>query len=224
MDADADTGPAAARPAAPLQEEEPQTPLQQMMRHWVNERHAPDILPAQEGLMMGLLDHLRRQTRSVQVLRDDPTSSESEHIRIHLVQTEIERVRFVIRSYVRTRLYKIEKYARYITSNAEIQTRLTASERDYASKHARLTDQHLYLSVLQSLPPAQAHLDDTAVFSPSMVTVPDKTRPIFVHALQDCPPVRLPDGATLEMKKGHISLTPYHVVEQLLERGEVELV
>lgn len=47
------------------------------------------------------------QTRSVQVLRDDPTSSESEHIRIHLVQTEIERVRFVVRSYVRTRLYKV---------------------------------------------------------------------------------------------------------------------
>lgn len=66
MDADADTGPAAARPAAPVQEEEPQTPLQQMMRHWVNERHAPDILPAQEGLMMGLLDHLRRQVSSVE--------------------------------------------------------------------------------------------------------------------------------------------------------------
>ena len=64
MDADADTGPSAARVSLPVEVEEPQTPFQQMMRHWVNERHAPDILPAQEGLMMGLLDHLRVQVSS----------------------------------------------------------------------------------------------------------------------------------------------------------------
>ncbi|KAJ2913677.1 hypothetical protein MD484_g6734, partial [Candolleomyces efflorescens] len=206
------------------EDDTPETPLEQLTRHWVNERYAPDVLPAQEELLSGLLDHLRVQTRNIQVLRDDPETSESEHIRIMLVQTEIERVKFIIRSYIRTRLFKIEKYARYITSSADVQTRLTASEREHASRHAKLTDQHLYLSVLQSLPAAQAHLDDTPVFYPSMVTQPDKTRPVFVHALQDCPPVRFPDGVVTEMKKGHICLTPYRVVEHLVARGEVELV
>jgi GINS complex subunit 4 len=37
------------------------TPLEQMTRHWMNERHAPDLLPAQENLLAHLLDHLRRQ-------------------------------------------------------------------------------------------------------------------------------------------------------------------
>jgi hypothetical protein len=37
------------------------TPLQQLIRHWMNERHSPDILPAQEDLLAGLLDHLRLQ-------------------------------------------------------------------------------------------------------------------------------------------------------------------
>jgi DNA replication complex GINS protein SLD5 C-terminus len=31
-------------------------------------------------------------------------------------------------------------------------------------------------------------------------------------------------GTALEMEKGHISLVPYSVVEQLVARGEVELV
>ena len=31
-------------------------------------------------------------------------------------------------------------------------------------------------------------------------------------------------GASTEMKKGEISMTPYYVVEHLLLRGEVELV
>ena len=77
-----------------------------------------------------------------------------------LVQTEIERVKFIVRSYVRTRLFKvnitspvfvyivwllilnligkIEKYARFVTSNADVQRRLTAAERDHASWFAAI--------------------------------------------------------------------------------------
>ena len=40
-------------------------------------------------------------------MRADPDSSEEEHFRIMLVQTEIERVKFVVRSYIRTRLHKV---------------------------------------------------------------------------------------------------------------------
>jgi GINS complex subunit 4 len=43
---------------------------------------------------------------TVQALRGDPDSSEAEHARIMLVQTEVERVKFVVRSYIRTRFYK----------------------------------------------------------------------------------------------------------------------
>jgi GINS complex subunit 4 len=47
------------------------------------------------------------QTDVVNLLRGDPSSSEEEHLRITLVQTEVERVKFVVRSYVCTRLYKV---------------------------------------------------------------------------------------------------------------------
>jgi GINS complex subunit 4 len=43
---------------------EEETPLQQLIRHWMNERHAPDILPVQQALLSGLLDHIRRQVRN----------------------------------------------------------------------------------------------------------------------------------------------------------------
>jgi len=225
--APADNGDHVARPvpaALSVQPGEPDTPLEQLMRHWTNERHAPDILPAQEELLANLLDHLRRQSETVQLLRGDASTSEEEHIRIMLAQTEVERVKFIVRSYVRTRLFKIEKYARFITTNADVQRRLTAAEREHASRQAHMIDRYLFTSVLQSLPPAQAHLDDTPVFVPSMITEPDKTRPVFVHALQRCLPIRLPDGTALEMEKGHISLVPYSVVEQLVAKGEAELV
>jgi len=40
-------------------------------------------------------------------LRADPTTSEEEYFRLALVQTEMERAKFLVRSYVRTRLHKV---------------------------------------------------------------------------------------------------------------------
>ncbi|KAF8631665.1 hypothetical protein AX17_005066 [Amanita inopinata Kibby_2008] len=162
---------------------------------------------------------------AVQLLRGDPSTSEEEHLRIMLVQTEIERVKFIVNSYVRTRLFKIEKYARLITTNADIQTRLTAAERDYAIRYARITDRHLFATVLQGLPEPQGHLDDEEIaFMPSMINQPNLSRPVFVHALEECPPAHLPDGNTLNMKKDVTTLTHYSVVEHFVARGEAELV
>ncbi|CDO75940.1 hypothetical protein BN946_scf184873.g29 [Trametes cinnabarina] len=201
-----------------------ETPFQQLIRHWMNERHAPDILPGQEMLLGRLLDHIRKQTSDVELLRADPDSSEEEHFRIMLVQTEVERVKFVIRSYVRTRLHKIEKYAKFISVNPEIHEKLSKAELDHARRYARLVDYHFNQSVLQSLPEQQRSAEENVPFMPPMTAEPDKLRPVFAHALQDCPPMRLPDGTMSEMQKGQIVLVPYYVVEHLLLRGEVELV
>ncbi|KAI0631542.1 GINS complex Sld5 component [Trametes polyzona] len=212
------------RPDILPQELAEETPLQQLIRHWMNERHAPDILPGQELLLGRLLDHIRKQSSDVDLLRADPDSSEDEHFRIMLVQTEVERVKFVIRSYIRTRLHKIEKYARYISATPEMHEKLSKAELDHARRYSRLVEYHFNQSVLQSLPEQQRSLEENVAFMPPMTPEPDKLRPVFAHALQDCPPMRLPDGTMSEMQKGQISLVPYYVVEHLLLRGEVELV
>jgi hypothetical protein len=41
-----------------------ETLFQQLVRHWLNERHAPDILPVQAEVLGALLDHIRRQVRA----------------------------------------------------------------------------------------------------------------------------------------------------------------
>ncbi|KAJ7280309.1 hypothetical protein C8J57DRAFT_1302244 [Mycena rebaudengoi] len=214
--------PAFIKPVAnPLPEE---TPLEQLMRHWMNERHAPDILPAQDVLLSSLLDHIRRQSDTIQLLRGDPSSSEEEHIRIMLAQTEVERVKFIVRSYVRTRLFKIENYARYIIANEDVQKRITAAERDYASRHAHLIDRHFYASVLQSLPESQAGLDDIPDFiMPSMITEPETTRAVFAHARKRCE-AKTPEGKIIDLAQGSLTLLSFAAVADLVASGDVELV
>ncbi|KAL4247890.1 DNA replication complex GINS protein SLD5 [Abortiporus biennis] len=198
--------------------------VQELFRHWLNERHSPDILPINEVLLAGLLDRIRKQTSDVQLLRSDPNSSEDEHFRIMLVQTEVERLKFVIRSYMRTRLFKVEKYAQFITSHPEVHDKLSKAELEHAQRYTQTLEAHFTNSVLQSLPPEQQSLNEDMVFMPPMIPEPDKNRPVFAHARRNCPPVRLPDGSMIEMEKGQISLLSYSVIEQMLLRGEVELV
>ena len=120
-----------------FEEDEEETPLQRLVRHWMNERHAPDVLPIPEDRLSGPLDHTRRQvgemsassssssnvvcdmgplrSETAQLLRPEPSSSEEEHFRIMFAQTEVERVKFVIRSYLRTRLFKVSMYCCHVT-------------------------------------------------------------------------------------------------------------
>jgi hypothetical protein len=35
--------------------------FQELIRHWMNERHAPDILASRDELLGRILDHIRRQ-------------------------------------------------------------------------------------------------------------------------------------------------------------------
>lgn len=43
----------------------------------------------------------------VDTLQSDPRTSEEEHFKLVLLQMEVERVKFLVRSYVRTRLSKV---------------------------------------------------------------------------------------------------------------------
>lgn len=47
------------------------------------------------------------QNQMVEYLRSDDATSEDEHFRMSYVQLDMERVKFQIRSYVRTRLHKV---------------------------------------------------------------------------------------------------------------------
>ena len=134
----------------PFEEDEEETPLQQLIRHWMDKQHVPDVLPISEDVLSGLLDHIQSQvgemiyillsssivvcdmgplqSKTVQLLRSYPSSSKEEHFRIMLAQTEW--VKFVVRSYLRTRLFKASKVCYHATS---VQPTTTTSDRTVCS-------------------------------------------------------------------------------------------
>ncbi|KAG9000943.1 GINS complex subunit [Tulasnella sp. JGI-2019a] len=113
----------------------PETPIARLIRAWTDERHAPDLLVFQGDLLDGLLQRLHEQAVMVTHLQTDPNTTEEEHLRLTLVMTDMERVKFMVRSYVRVRLHKIEKYAPHIMGNPRMQEKLSVAELTHAQRY-----------------------------------------------------------------------------------------
>jgi len=159
-----------------------------------------------------------------QHLQTDPRTSEEEYFRIVLIQTEAERVKYLVRSYLRARLYKIEKYAAYILASPEQRTRLSVTELAHAEGYKALLESHFHASALNGLPENLRSLNEEDEHGLSMVSRPNVKQGVFVRARRHCAPVSLPDGGTLEMERGGIHLVQYATIEGLLRLGDVELV
>jgi len=177
-----------------------------------------------------------------QHLQTDPRTSEEEYFRIVLIQTEAERVKFLVRSYLRARLYKIEKYHAHILASPEQRTRLSVTELAHAEGYKALLESHFHASALNGLPENLRSLNEEdehglsmggfhlsfvhceGIVKKKVVSRPNVKQGVFVRARRHCAPVSLPDGGTLEMERGGIHLVQYATIEGLLRLGDVELV
>ena len=75
-----------------------------------NEKSAPELLPYQHLLINQVTKLINQQEESLQV--QIKYTDDRFYFNIH--KMELERVKFMLKSYLRTRLFKIEKYLLYI--------------------------------------------------------------------------------------------------------------
>ncbi|KAJ1303743.1 hypothetical protein OPQ81_008167 [Rhizoctonia solani] len=171
----------------------PDNPTVKLRRVLMNERHAPELLPWEGQLIEDVLEKLHQQNQMVEYLRSDDSTSEDEHFRMSYVQLDMERIKFQIRSYVRTRLHKIEKYATHIMATTELQSRMSVLEQNHAISYKNLFKAHMHRTVLDNLPEGLRSLNETFPDGRSMVPQPNMNQGAFIYAVEDCGPVRFPE-------------------------------
>ncbi|CAE7141616.1 unnamed protein product [Rhizoctonia solani] len=198
----------------------PDNPTVKLRRVIMNERYAPELLPWQGQLIEDVLEKLHQQNQMVEYLRSDDSTSEDEHFRMSYVQLDMERIKFQIRSYVRTRLHKIEKYAAHIMATPELQSRMSVLEQNHAISYKNLFNAHMHRTVLDNLPEGLRSLTETFPDGRSMVPQPNMTQGVFIYATEDCGPVRFPDGSSVSVDKGSIHIFQYAAIKHLVERGD----
>lgn len=91
---------------APLQVDD-RPAIHQLTHAWLNERGSPELLPWPVDLIDTVMDQLQQQQAILDSLMSDAATSEEEHFRLNIVQLDADRCRWMLRSYLRTRLDKV---------------------------------------------------------------------------------------------------------------------
>lgn len=142
-----------------------------------------------------------------------------------VIQTELERHRFLVRSYLRARIAKLDRHALHYLSSAELRARLSPTELAYATRHQALLHNHYLASFLSSFPASLQNLNDTAG-NTSMVDGPDLDAAVFIRLLRDSAVVGRGTDTddTMDGKTGDVVILRWSDARPLVQSGRAELV
>ncbi|KAG0140263.1 hypothetical protein CROQUDRAFT_665415 [Cronartium quercuum f. sp. fusiforme G11] len=197
----------------------PESLTEELIRHWSNERLAPEVLMHQEPLLEKALDRIKQQSEALDVLLYSPDGlSSDEHFRLTLIETEIEQLRYVCKAYARCRMFKLDKYFDFYLSNAEARSKLSQVDIEYCKREQTLVHNLLFSSVLEGLPAKYRSMED------HMIVRPDVDHGVFILARRTCGPIQLPNSETLMLVKDSRHFVRYRTIKNLLEKEDVRLI
>ncbi|KAI8561857.1 hypothetical protein RHMOL_Rhmol04G0374400 [Rhododendron molle] len=150
-----------------------------LKRAWRTEKAAPEILQFEAGLVQRSREQIQLVVKTPMVMNNDDLGPSMlvylkwKHIKwrclregnvedfvargsdpliVSLNQMDMDRTLYLLRSYLRTRLQKIEKYMFHIHKNTELWNRLSEQEQKFAQRCIEDLEDHFDKSVLSKLP------------------------------------------------------------------------
>lgn len=198
--------------------------LQALTRAWVAERCAPELLewPA-NGLFERFNDRIKAQIEKVEDMTGD--MDPRTNFALIVIQTELERCKYIVRSYLRARIAKIDKHALHYLSTPTMRARLSETELAYATRHQAMLHNHYLSSFLSSFPANLQNLNDTAG-NISMIDMPDLDTAVFIRLLRDClvEGRGIDEDGSLNGKNGDILILRWSDAKPLVDAAHAELV
>ncbi|KHO00053.1 DNA replication complex GINS protein sld5 [Metarhizium album ARSEF 1941] len=213
--------------------------LQALTRRWVAERSAPELLGIvplltqratertsswpSDGLFERVNDRIKAQIEKVQDMTGD--MDPKTNFALIVLQTELERYKFLVRSYLRARISKIDKHTLHYLSTRELRDRLSPTELAYATRHQALLHSHYLSSFLGTFPQQLQNLNDTAG-NISMIDAPDLDTAVFIRMLRgaDVHGVGTDADVTLPAEEGDVLILRWSSASPLVQHGDAELV
>ncbi|CDO95832.1 unnamed protein product [Kluyveromyces dobzhanskii CBS 2104] len=166
---------------------------QKLVTHWRNERMSPELLPYPHHLMARTLVRIQDrmefiETLSMGYLEDSRELTVDSKLPLLCMEAELERLKFVVRSFIRCRLSKIDKYSIYLRQQSDspeipgfnrLDLLMSKEEVKYHMKHSNILLKLFNSSVLKHLPEELQAINDTEG-SISMIDEPDWNKTVFI--------------------------------------------
>ena len=149
-------------------------------------------------------------------------------LRIPVHRMEISRIKFIINSYLRVRLAKIQSYIFHYKKTGQEKennpTRMTPEEARFASSYCQDLKEHFDILAMRHVPNGW---DPSKVPS---IPSPNLGQAVFVEVRENCPGLEVADPAgagrddTVDLVKGDQLMVQYSSVARLLEDGNMQLI
>lgn len=197
--------------------------LKTLQDAWIKEKMVPDILPYEEELIERVLERIRTQLEFIEMNSVELQTQEKDiKLMLVIVESELERVQFLIRSYVRLRLRKIDRYALYIQENGEERGKLNADEVTYMEGHLAMLYELFEEQFLRRL--GGGNLGEDA----AMVEMPPRDAHVFFTCTEAAHAhVEGEDNGEngqLALRPGEVYVMRYASIAEALSRGAAAVI
>uniref|UniRef100_A0AC35F1F1 DNA replication complex GINS protein SLD5 n=1 Tax=Panagrolaimus sp. PS1159 TaxID=55785 RepID=A0AC35F1F1_9BILA len=201
--------------------------IKRLKQAWMNELASPKLLSSQYELINAII----QQIDEFETLTANYTQEQKLNPAFNIRRMEISRIQYVINSYIRARLQKIEKDPvgllkehedRINGISASTEELLEEKEIEFAEKFFESSRKLLLDQFLGTLVPSLQKIP--------RIKDPNSTARVFFEVLIDsCESITVPKlkekdlEMIVELKKGDRVLAPFKSVEELLEKGHIKL-
>lgn len=189
---------------------------------WQNEQLAPDLLKYEHEV----LEYLLEATRKQQEIIDKQSNSIESHFQAQLLSMELERVKYMLQSYLRIRLWKIQKFHQHLMESAKDRDLLSEGEQFFLEKYNEMVLQHLHTSFLKDLSEQLQSTTGSDGFRVNMVPQPDLGQFVCCRVKEDVGNFQIDEDAAegVALSKGLVLVLPYRPIRPLLLTEKVELI
>lgn len=197
-----------------------QSVLEVIEKAWLNEKFSPEILPHKTEFVECMLEQIKYMESNICHL---PKSD----VKVELHKIELERIRYIVTSYLRCRLKKIEQYAFYILEQEQHRSAdehfLSEGETRFAKEYVENLDTH-FDSVLKEMPWNWQTLDPA-----NKRIKPNMDSYVFLRANTSVSNVIVRDvfenrDEEVELNENSQHLLPYNSIAENIKDGTVQLI
>lgn len=180
---------------------------------WLNEKFAPELLESQAELVECMLAQVKEIESNFTKKNKDLVSS--------LQKIELERVKFLIASYMRERIKKIEEYVVYFLQQEAKQgsSKMSPNELKFAKTFADDMEKHLSSLVLNNMPA------NMQTFKQEKNPRPNMDAYVLMKVNQKQENILLdPEDEPTDLEEGSQHILRYQPIAALVESSAISLV
>ena len=195
-----------------------------LRRAMMAEQAAPEVLPFKSELVGAVLAAVSE--REEQLEEAESSTEDDESLAAALYLTEVKRIKYMLRVYLRTRLKKIETYVLHILNSDELYGRLSEQEQEFARNYTDAMDQLFTSSVLSQIPENFDSLlkQSDASSTNDMIAEPNYDTHVFCRIREDVGTVELDSsGRSVDLNPGDLCIIRYRPIQPLVLEERLEL-